>query len=49
MRLVPTDALHWPIVFNSYYLLAFPACAVAALWFFRRCLLYTSDAADDLV
>ncbi|MEI2732898.1 MAG: hypothetical protein V9G08_13025 [Dermatophilaceae bacterium] len=36
MRLVPTDALHWPIVFNSYYLLAFPACAVAALWFFRR-------------
>ncbi len=36
MRLVPTDALNWPAVFNSYYLLAFPACAVTALWFFRR-------------
>lgn len=36
MRLVPVDALHWPVVFNTYYLLAFPACAVAALWLFRR-------------
>lgn len=36
MRLIPIDALQWPVVFNTYYLLAFPACALAALWFFRH-------------